>query len=125
MAVNAQADPPIRRRRGCLALAVLVIIAAVLLPCGVVGVVLVAASPPGGFHIGEDALSFAADLQPLQFEMQLRYRAPGQESGDTLCYHEQNLVIIFDPLEVRRVPGCQCVTGGADNRYTVIECGEE
>ncbi|GEM_PF-6537907 len=108
------------RRHGCLIASLLALFVVLMIPCALLTAILIAAAPPGGFEIGEDSLSFSADLRQDMFRARFHYQDPAQE---TLCYRDETITIRFNPLEIQRVPGCQCVVSGPDSRYEVIDCG--
>ncbi len=107
------------RWRGCLIPALLALLAVIALPCCLLMAIIVAAAAPEGFAIGSDETGFTAELRPTHFSARLYY----QEFGpDSLCYREESLTILFDPLEVRRVPGCQCAVPGPDFSRQLEPC---
>ncbi len=108
-------------RRGCLLLSLAVLLLAVLAPCALAAGVVLAAAQPGGFEVGRDSLRFSALLWPGEFRLRLRFRDILWPE-DALCYRDEALTVLFNPLEVRRVPGCQCVVSGPGNSYQLQDC---
>jgi hypothetical protein len=99
----------------------ILLVVALVLPCLLIGGVLLAARQPGGFEVGSQALMFAAEWQPDQFVARLDRR----DLSHGVCYYQETLTLLFDPLEVRRVPGCQCVVAGPDHRYQLMDCAPQ
>lgn len=109
----------VHRRRGCLIPALLTLLAVLALPCCLLAIVLVGAAGPAGFAIGSAELGFTAELRVDHFIARLTFQT---FEPDRPCYHEENLTILFNPLQVRRVPGCQCAVAGPDHSYRLEPC---
>ena len=110
------------RRDGCLRPALTILVLAALVSCVLLGGVVAAARRPGGIALSLGSLQLSVETRLDTFRISYAYQFSGLDGP---CLQEETLVLIYDPLEVRRIPGCHCTIAGPDFTPVTILCEQQ
>jgi hypothetical protein len=110
------------RRDGCLRPALLILFLALGTVCCLLGGLIAAATQPGGITLGLDTFSLSIETRLDTFRISYVYQFSGLDGP---CVREDSLVVVYNPLEVRRIPGCHCTISGPGFLPVVILCEEQ
>lgn len=109
-------------RDGCLRPALLILALVLGTVCCLLGGLVAAATRPGGITLGLDTFSLSVETRLDTFRIGYIYQFAGLDGA---CVREESLVVVYSPLEVRRIPGCHCTLSGPNFQPVVIQCEEQ
>lgn len=110
------------RRDGCLRPALALLALTLALGCCLLGGLVAAATQPGGITLSLGTLQLSLQTRLDTFRIGYVQQFAGL---DGQCIREDTLILIYNPLELRRIPGCHCTVSGPDFQPVIILCEEQ